>query len=92
MQKKEVKMVTFGLGYPSPRRKKIAQRVLLFEKILEVGDATCDELERYTGMLHQSISARINELVKMKRIVWTGFYRLTRTRRPARVYIVNVNY
>lgn len=61
----------------------------IFEKVLTLGDATYDELQVCMGMLPQAVSARINELVNKKRLIWTGKTRLTRYKRPARVYRVN---
>ena len=48
--------------------------------------ATCDEIEQATGLLHQTASARMNDLVREGVITVTGHKRLTRRRRPADVY------
>ena len=48
--------------------------------------ATCDEVEVALGMLHQTASARIRELVQLACLVDTGGRRRTRRRRPAAVY------
>jgi hypothetical protein len=50
--------------------------------------ATCDEVEEALGGVHQSISARIRELVQLRLIYDTGLTRLTRSGRDARVYAV----
>lgn len=46
---------------------------------------TCDQVEATLQMLHQTISARINELVKRGYLIETGNKRLTRSGFPARV-------
>jgi hypothetical protein len=50
--------------------------------------ATCDEVECITGMLHQTASARICELVAMGLLEVSELRRETRTMRTARVYVV----
>jgi Fic family protein len=47
---------------------------------------TCDEVERLTGMSHQTASARITELVIEGKVRDTGIRRKTRSGRSARVY------
>lgn len=65
------------------------QKVMILEKIREVGDATCNELEHLLHLTHQSASARISELSKANRIVDSGLRRLTDSKCPARVYKIN---
>lgn len=65
------------------------QRVAILEKIKEIGNATCDEIERIMLIPHQTASARICELLKAKIIKDTGRKRLTKNKRPARVYEIN---
>lgn len=65
-----------------------SQRQYIYEIILAMGESTCEEVELYTELLHQSVSMRISELLKRNRIMWTGKTRLTRSKRPARVYKV----
>ena len=59
----------------------------LIEKRGETG-LTCDEAEQIFGLLHQSASARICELLETKRIKYEGMRRKTRSGRSARVYTV----
>lgn len=64
------------------------QRYRIVDKISELGNATCEELEKVLQMRRSSISARISELARDKIIVDTGKRRLTDSRKPARVYEV----
>lgn len=68
----------------------LSQRQYIYEIILAMKEATCEEVEDYTELLHQSVSMRIAELRRRERIEWTGNTRLTRSKRPARVYKVVV--
>jgi predicted ArsR family transcriptional regulator len=63
-----------------------ALRQKVLAKIEEEGEATCDEVEVFLGMPHQTASARIRELSLMGLIVDTGDRRKTRSGRLARVY------
>ena len=47
---------------------------------------TCDEIEKLTGLSHQTASARINGLVRKRLIMITNDKRRTRTGCFARVY------
>lgn len=49
--------------------------------------ATCDEAEAKLGIIHQSCSARVRELVLAGDIADLGDRRLTRSNRRARVYV-----
>ena len=49
---------------------------------------TCDELELITGWPHQTVSARLRDLVLANRIHWTGDRRLSRYGIKVRVYNV----
>lgn len=60
----------------------------VYEIIAALGDATCDEVEAYTELLHQSVSMRISELIRRRRIEWTGDRRPTRSGGSAKVYTV----
>lgn len=73
---------------PPEKVNPFSHRQYIYEIILAMKEATCDEVEVYTELLHQSVSMRISELLKRDRIVWTGKRRLTRSKRPARVYKV----
>lgn len=50
-----------------------------------VTGSTCDEIEAFTGLKHQTASARVNDLVKAGLLVDSGERRPTRSNRPARV-------
>ena len=62
-----------------------AKCLALIERSGTVG-VTCDELEVMLRMRHQTISARVRELVLMEEIYDTGARRKTRSGRGARVY------
>lgn len=47
---------------------------------------TCDEVEQLLGLPHQTVSARIRELVQGGRVEYGDRYRPTRTGVLARVY------
>jgi len=49
-------------------------------------DSTCDEIEEWAGMRHQTASARICELRDRQYITDTGKRRKTRTGRNAAIY------
>lgn len=48
---------------------------------------TTDEVEATLGLTHQSVSARVNELQKMKMIERRGVTRKTRAGRGAYIYV-----
>lgn len=48
---------------------------------------TCDELEDITGERHQTISARVRELVLRSKILDSGSRRATRSGSQARIYV-----
>lgn len=52
---------------------------------------TCYEAEKYTGMPHQTASARISELKKSGHIIPTDRRRETGTGSMARVYVLSMN-
>lgn len=52
----------------------------------EAGGLTVDEVERLTGLPHQSASARVYDLVREGALVDTGTARLTRTGSRAKVW------
>lgn len=66
-----------------------AIREVVFEQIRRNGrgGATCDELEVALGLAHQNCSARVNELMRSRRIVDSGLRRKTRSRRNAVVWV-----
>ena len=55
---------------------------------LHLDGATCDEVERFSGLSHQTCSARINELVRSGHLVDSGRRRKTRGGRNAAVWVV----
>lgn len=62
------------------------QKVLsIFKRYTRKG-ATTDEVEKATGLSHQTASARVNELYRDGYLEVTGQTRLTRYGRPAHVY------
>lgn len=63
-----------------------AMRVKCLEVIRQNGSATCDEVETQLDGRHQTISARVRELVQLGFIYDTGERRKTRSGRSARVY------
>jgi transcription initiation factor IIE alpha subunit len=80
----------FGL---STSKTKTTQRQLIFETIEKNGDATCWEIEKQLKLRHQTVSARISEMMKSKRIFDTGKKRLSDSKRRVRVYkVFNDNF
>lgn len=59
----------------------------IYTIILNFGGATCEEVEKRTKLSHQTVSARITELVKELKIKDSGIRRKTKSGRNARVYI-----
>jgi hypothetical protein len=68
-------------------------RAVVFSRILGSGEVgmTCDQVEVAMNGRHQTISARIRELVNEGRIIDTGERRPTRSGRGARVYLATCN-
>lgn len=64
-------------------------RIKVFKAVIErpFGGTTCDELEISLGMIHQSCSARVNELMNSGWIFDSGFRRKTRNGRNAIVWL-----
>jgi hypothetical protein len=62
----------------------------VFAAILQAGDngATCDEIELLLNQPHQTVSARIYDLVREGRIHNTGHSRITRAGAAAIVYAI----
>lgn len=73
----------------TPEKIRGQHRYKIIEKINEVGDATCSELEILLNLTHQTASARISELKRDEIIKETGKKRLTQSGRPAHVYKLN---
>jgi hypothetical protein len=67
-------------------------KVRVFTVIESVGDlgATCDEIETILKQPHQTISARVYDLVKEDRIANSGQCRTTRSGKNAIVYRVGI--
>lgn len=72
----------------APRAAQLREEVYRAIRACGVSGATCDQVESILDRRHQTVSARIRELVQLGRIVDTGQRRPTRSRRPARVYRV----
>jgi len=73
------------------RRAPIMKRAVLDCIARGQGDGrTCDEVEAWLEMAHQTVSARIRDLVKSGTIVDSGQRRKTRSGRKATVYVVKV--
>lgn len=71
-----------------PRREGKKARILAFiEKRGRVG-ATCDEIEIYLGIKHQTASARIRDLYLDKKIEDSGRERKTTSGSPATVWLM----
>ena len=66
---------------------RLRRRVFLMIDRRKHFGATCDEVEQALEGRHQTISARIRELVLMHFIIDSKVRRLTRSGRLARVYI-----
>jgi hypothetical protein len=49
------------------------------------GPSTADEIEAFTGLPHQIVSARTTDLRRRKKLIPTGKRRNTRLGRPAQV-------
>jgi hypothetical protein len=60
----------------------------VYQYIAEHGPCTCDEFEQASGMLHQTASARFNDLKRYGVIVKSGLRLPTRSGRKADAYIV----
>jgi len=72
----------------SPHAPNMRERVFAF--IRESGGATCDEVEVALGMVHQTASARLNELANAGRVYASEARRATRSGMDAAVYVVGV--
>ncbi len=73
-----------------PRAALLRARCLAVVEAAGLEGATCDEVEAATGLLHQSASARVRELVQLGAIVPNGARRQTRSGRSAQVYVTAV--
>ena len=69
-----------------PHLSELQQAVLRYIRCKAGDGATDDEIERYLGMRHQTVSARRRELVLMGRVVDRGWTRRTRSGRKATVW------
>ncbi len=69
-----------------PHRQALALRVFTFIQQSGIDGMTCDEVEMLSGLSHQTASARINELAKIRAIV-PGGRRQTRSGRQAMVWV-----
>ena len=64
-------------------------QITIFNRIRSCGwnGCTTDELEAFTHRTHQSVSARVNELAKLKHIERRAAKRKTRAGRGAFIYV-----
>jgi hypothetical protein len=62
---------------------KLRELVLSAVGLAGAAGITCDGVEMVTGLTHQTISPRVNELAKAKKIVDSGRKGLTRSNRKA---------
>jgi hypothetical protein len=72
---------------PEPALARLESQVFLMICKWGPHGATDDELERETGLSHQTVSARRRGLVQKGRVVDSGLRRLTRSGRKATVWI-----
>ena len=80
---------TSNIAYSStPSSIRSNHKIMILETIYDLGDATCDEIEKCLNLNHQSASARITELKVEGKIYDTGTRRLTKSGKPARVYAI----
>ena len=70
----------------SPHVGRIANLVLGYIVRQGIRGATCDEIEVELNLIHQTASARVNELAKRGMIVDRGYRRPTRSGRRATVW------
>ena len=79
-------------GPPDPPDKELLRtdqgRVLVYIRACGKRGATCDEVEQGLGLPHQNASARVNWLRDNHYIVDSRTKRLTRSDRPATVWVV----
>lgn len=70
-----------------PGAANMRNRVLVYIRAARGMGMTCDECEEQMAGRHQSISARVRELVLLKKIRDSGHRRKTRSGRQARIYV-----
>jgi len=72
----------------TPESKRLAMRthILGFIEASSAFGTTCEEIEERTGLPHQSVSARISELLRDGLIHYGSERRKTRAGKSARVY------
>ena len=71
----------------APHKERIAEHVYRTIAVMQHKGMTCDEVERWTGLSHQTASARVNELWMAGRLQDSGLRRKTRSGRNAAVYV-----
>ena len=67
------------------------RHMLLIRKYVESQKshgATCDEVEQALGLLHQTASARLYDLRKVRLLAYKGAQRFTRSRCKAQVHVI----
>lgn len=70
------------------KKEAMQQRILAFIRSMGLDGATCDQIEIALDMAHQTASARVSELKKLRLIVDSGSRRETRTGSKAAVLTV----
>ncbi len=70
-----------------PAAASVRSRVLVHVRAARGRGVTCDEIEEQMAGRHQTISARVRELVQLGFIRDSGVRRKTRSGRKARIYV-----
>lgn len=71
-------------------KKRLQDVVLTAIQAAGIYGRTCDELEGILGGRHQTVSPRVNELMKAKKII-SGGRRMTRSGRKATIWVTPEN-
>lgn len=79
---------TSRIAYQSVSVGELGQRVLDFVQSAGSHGATCDEAMNTLGLTHQSASPRFTDLQDRGLIVRTDRRRMTRSGRPAAIYVL----
>ena len=79
---------TSRLAWESVQQYLPAVDAAILRVLLEQDGATCDEIERVTGLKHQTVSAQLAHLREANLVAKSGHLRRTGSGRSAHVYIV----
>ena len=85
--KKALALITSGKGESVSRTTLLQTKILRFVTKSGKHGATCDEIESAMGILHQTASPRVRELVQKSYLHDSGTERKTRSRRMAIVWL-----